>query len=106
LPDFGVFITGVMVITIIGIALYAAAVARRLHDGGFSGLWGLMPLPFLAFSMVRMRGFFATFASEHPDMGRFQEIFISNFIYIGTIVALIVMLARRSDPGPNRFDVR
>ena len=104
LPPFGGFIAGVTVVTLIGIAFYAAAVSRRLHDSGFSAPWGLMPLPFLLFSMVRMSDFFASVGVDQPDMGRFLEIFVSNLIYMITIVALIVMLARRSDPGPNRYD--
>jgi hypothetical protein len=64
-----------------------------------------MPLPFLAFSMVRMREFFVTsFGSNQFDMNRFSQVFVSNFIYILTLIALIVLLARRSDPGPNRYD--
>lgn len=100
------FITGIMILTVIGIALYAAAVVRRLHDAGLGGFWGLMPLPFLLFGMVAMRGFFQSFASDQPpDMARFNQIFINNFIYILTILALILLLARRSDPQPNRFDM-
>src|SRR6478609_1301890 len=40
-------IVGMAVISIIVIALIAAAVARRLHDRGLSGAWGLPPLPLL-----------------------------------------------------------
>jgi uncharacterized membrane protein YhaH (DUF805 family) len=104
-PRFGTFFIGIAIMTAIAVFLYAAAVARRLHDGGLSGLWGLMPLPFLAFSMVRMREFFVTsFGSNQFDMNRFSQVFVSNFIYILTLIALIVLLARRSDPGPNRYD--
>ena len=38
----------------LAIVLYAAAVARRLHDRGMSGKWGLMPLPFIIYSSVQM----------------------------------------------------
>ncbi len=104
LPAMGGFITAMMITTAVGVVLYAAAVARRLHDGGLSGLWGLMPLPFLVFGMIRMRGFFESFPSGEPDMAQFNQIFIGNMIYILTLIALIVLLARRSDPTTNRFD--
>ena len=102
--DMGMFFVGMMILTAVLILLYAAAVARRLHDAGLSGFWGLMPLPFLLFSMVRTRDLFSSFASNQPDMDRFSQIFISNLIYILTIIALIVLLSRRSDPMPNRYD--
>jgi uncharacterized membrane protein YhaH (DUF805 family) len=104
LPDMGYFFTALMVMTAIAVVLYAAAVVRRLHDGGLSGLWGLMPLPFLLFGIIRMRGFFESFASAQPDVARFNQIFVGNMIYILTLIALIVLLARRSDPAPNRYD--
>jgi uncharacterized membrane protein YhaH (DUF805 family) len=104
-PDVGSFFIGIAVMTAVGVLLYAAAVARRLHDGGLSGFWGLMPLPFLVFGMVRMRSVFGSIGSgSEPDMAGFQTIFINNFIYILTVIALIILLARRSDPASNRFD--
>ena len=89
----------------LAILLYAAAVVRRLHDRGKSGFWGLMPLPFIAFSSVQMPRMFASFGMENqPDMGLFFSIFVSNLLYIITLVFLIVMLAGPSGPTPNRFD--
>jgi uncharacterized membrane protein YhaH (DUF805 family) len=85
--------------------LYAAAVVRRLHDRGKSGLWGLMPVPFILYSSVMMPIFFSSVgAGQEPDMTQFFSIFFSNMLYIVTLVALIVMLAGRSDPTHNRFD--
>lgn len=89
----------------LAILLYAAAVVRRLHDRGKSGFWGLMPLPFIAFSSVQMPRMFASFGMEtQPDMGLFFSIFVSNLLYIITLVFLIEMLAGPSGPTPNRFD--
>ena len=88
----------------LSVLLYAAAVARRLHDRGMSGKWGLMPLPFIIYSSVQMPRMFGSFGTEtEPDMGLFFSIFISNFLYVGTLIALIVLLCRASDPTPNRY---
>jgi len=90
----------------LAIVLYAAAVARRLHDRGMSGKWGLMPLPFIIYSSVQMPRMFGSFGTgTEPDMNLFFSIFLSNLIYIGTLIALIVLLCRASDPSPNRYDL-
>jgi uncharacterized membrane protein YhaH (DUF805 family) len=103
-PDIGFFFNAIMVVTAVAVLLYAAAIVRRLHDTGLSGLWGLMPLPFLLFGMVMMRPFFTSFPAAEPDMHRFNQILVNNMIYILTLIALIVLLARRSQPQPNRYD--
>lgn len=103
MPDLSLFAGGMLLTAVVALVLYAAAVARRLHDAGLSGLWGLMPLPFLIVSMVQMRNLFTSFGSGSVAMDGFYLIFFSNMIYILTIIALIVLLSRRSDPGPNRF---
>jgi len=104
MPDFGLFFNGMMLTAVIAVVLYAAAVVRRLHDAGLSGLWGLMPLPFLIFSMVKMRGVFTSFGAEPGAMDGFYLIFSSNMLYILTVIALIVFLCRRSDSVPNSHD--
>lgn len=104
MPDFGALIDGMMITSVIAVLLYAAAAVRRLHDAGLSGLWGLMPLPFLIFSMVKLRSAFTSFGVGPGAMDAFYLIFSSNMIYILTVIALIVLLCRRSDPRPNRYD--
>lgn len=86
----------------LAILLYAAAVVRRLHDRGKSGFWGLMPLPFIAFSSVQMSRFFATMGNgSEPDMVLFFSIFFSNLFYLVTLVWLIVLLAGPSKSAPD-----
>lgn len=86
--------------------LFAAAVVRRLHDRGKSGLWGLMPLPFILYSSIQMPRMFGTVvAGAEPDMTLFFSIFVSNLLYIVTLIWLIVLLAGASNPAPNRFDI-
>ena len=85
------------------VALLAAAVSRRLHDGGASGYWGLLPLAFAIFTE-------AGFDLDEPQfkVGKlgvvlFFSIFASGALYMAAMIWLIVLLARRSAPGPNRY---
>lgn len=87
------------------VLLYATAVVRRLHDRGKSGFWGLMPLPFVMFSSVQLPRMFESVAGgAQPDMTVFVSIFLSNLLYIITLICLIVLLAGQSDPMPNRYN--
>ena len=57
-----------------------------------------MPLPFIIYSSVQMPRMFGSFGTgTEPDMNLFFSIFLSNLIYIGTLIALIVLLCRASD---------
>ena len=86
------------------ILFLAAAVARRLHDRDRSALWGLLPLPFLAFGFVAMRSLFAAFGTGHePDLRLFTALVVSNMLYLGSLTFLIVQLASGGNPGPNRY---
>jgi uncharacterized membrane protein YhaH (DUF805 family) len=88
----------------LAILLYAAAVVRRLHDRGKSGVWGLMPLPFIIYSSVQMPRMFASGGTAaQPDMTVFFSIFLSNLFYIITLIWLIVLLAGPSEPAPDRY---
>lgn len=82
--------------------LYAGAVVRRLHDRGMSGFWGLMPVPFIVYSSFVLPAVFAS--TGRPSMGAFISSFVSNMLYMVTLIALIVLLAGAGIPGPNRFD--
>ena len=84
------------------ILLYAAAMVRRLHDGGKSGFWGLIPLPFTVYSSVMMLQMFASFGSDtEPNMTLFFSIFFSNMLYLVALIWLIVLLASPSKPASN-----
>ena len=85
------------------VALLAAAVVRRLHDSGRSGLWGLLPLPFASFSCVVFQRLFVQFGSGAPDMGLFFSAFVSNVFYMVGLVTLIVFLSLRSSETPNKY---
>jgi uncharacterized membrane protein YhaH (DUF805 family) len=88
----------------LAVLLYAAAVVRRLHDRGRSGLWGLMPLPFIIYSSVQMPKMLASVGTgAQPDLTVFFSIFLSNLFYIITLIWLIVLLAGPSELAPNRY---
>lgn len=81
----------------LAIVLYAAAVVRRLRDRGKSGFWGLMPLPFILYSSIQMPNMFSAVGpTAQPDMTLFLSIFVSNLLYIISLIWLIVLLAGRS----------
>ncbi|MEJ0067374.1 MAG: DUF805 domain-containing protein [Caulobacteraceae bacterium] len=104
IPDFtSVFLTSES-IAVATIALLAAAVSRRLHDRGKTGVWGAMPLPFLAIGMIAMPRFFAATASGRgPDLGAFFLLFFNNMIYIAALLVLTGLLALKGQPNINRF---
>lgn len=99
----GPFLVGSLAMFVALIGLLAAAVARRLHDAGRSALWGLLPLPFVAYSGTMFFRVFSQFQGGAPDMGLFLSVFVSNVLYMVCVVTLIVLLAARSAPGENRY---
>ncbi|WP_395395268.1 DUF805 domain-containing protein [Novosphingobium sp. BL-8A] len=100
MPDIGglaATMEGLMAVTIV---LLAAAVARRLHDTGRAGTWGLLPLPFLFFSFAQMP---KLFTAAEPDMSLFGLLFVSNLCYLGALGVLVLLLARSGTAGENRY---
>lgn len=95
---FGEMMTIMNVLFGVCIGLLAAAVARRLHDTGRSGAWGLIPVPFITFSgamTARMAG------GTDLDVGLFLAVFTSNLLYVASLAYLIVLLAKPSEPSSN-----
>lgn len=101
MPNMAGVVTGVGVVAMVVVLLLAAAVTRRLHDSGLRGGWGLMPLPFLVFGLVAMGRTMGH--PGGPDMQLFLLVFANNLIYLVLLAVLVVLLARSSKPGPNRF---
>jgi uncharacterized membrane protein YhaH (DUF805 family) len=105
-PDFSLMFAIVGIVILVTVLLYAAAVVRRLHDRGMSGLWGLMPVPFLVYSCIQMPRFSSSVGvGSQPDLTIFFSIFVSNMFYLAALVTLIVLLAGASNPDRNRFDL-
>jgi uncharacterized membrane protein YhaH (DUF805 family) len=95
-------------IGVLAVLLLAAAVARRLHDSGRSGAWGLVPLPFLLAGFILMHRFFAAigrpgFEADPLNQGAFMMMMANNLIYLCLLVLLIVLLAQAGTPGENRY---
>jgi uncharacterized membrane protein YhaH (DUF805 family) len=82
------------------IVLLAAAVARRLHDTGRSGAWGLMPVPFIVFSGVMMG---RLFGQDDIPIGAFLAVFVSNLLYLASLAVLVTLLAKQGQAGPNLY---
>lgn len=105
---FGTMAFGVLILT----CLLAAAVSRRLHDRGLSGLWALIPLGLLLTMMAGFGVLFQSFWEEAPtddpsaDMSfvfGFLGVMVGNLLYMASLVTLIVFLCLKGKAGPNRY---
>lgn len=108
----GTMVAGVLLL----VCLLAAAVSRRLHDRGLSGLWALIPVGLL---VVMMSGFGLLFQSVWEDVPMDDSstdmsfvfgmlgIMFCNLLYIASLVTLSSSCAERAKPvrtamGQNR----
>jgi len=103
MPDFAlvILLTAALLALIVG--LLAAAIARRLHDCGKRAAWGLMPLPFIVFAGILMPKLFAQFRESAPDVNLFLALLVNNFLYLGSLFFLIILLAGEGTRGENRY---
>lgn len=98
------FMLMIGVVVIVIIALLAAAVTRRLHDTGRSGLWGLPPIILLALASVLFPfAMNAMWAGEHPDLRPFILAFANNLLYLAALALLIVFLVMPGKKEANRY---
>ncbi|RAK56275.1 hypothetical protein DJ017_08295 [Phenylobacterium soli] len=88
----------------LAVLLLSAAVTRRLHDRGRSGIWALPPLAFLVIGMSITPSVFATMAASPgaPPKG-FVLLFGANLLYIVSLGLLVLQLIGATAPNPNRF---
>ena len=88
----------------VAVLLLASAVTRRLHDRGWSGLWGLLPLPFMAFSISQMPRGIEFAMSAHETEVPNNLVFIAGPLFAwATLITLVIILALKGTPGANRF---
>jgi uncharacterized membrane protein YhaH (DUF805 family) len=106
-PDFTYLLASMSVIALVSIVLLAAAAVRRLHDSERTGLWVLLPIPFLFSGLWLMWSMFDGFnANPEPEMGLFALGFVNNLIYLGTLGCVGFLLLRSGSAGANRFGER
>ena len=102
-PDFAPIMHRMGAAMGVGLVLLAAAVTRRLHDRGRSGIWGLVPLPFLGFAFVEMPKVFTAAADGQAVPPGFLTLFANNILYLAALGLLIFLLWGPSEPRANRF---
>ena len=73
-----------------------ALASRRLHDIGKSGWWQILPLGGL------ILGLFLRSEAAFWLMGP-MALLVSLVLFLGSIVLLIVWLAKKGDEGPNKY---
>lgn len=100
MPDFAPFITLSTAFGVVAIMLIGAALTRRLHDSGRTGLWALLPIPFLVGGFWLMP---QLFGSREPDMQLFFLLFVNNVAYLATIALLVFFTTKSGTPGTNRY---
>lgn len=104
MPDFGKLFGGMRIVIAGLFVLLAAAVTRRLHDTGRSGLWGLPPIILLASATVLFPfAMDAMMVGEHPDLRPFFLAFANNVLYLAALGLLIVFLILPGKKDANRY---
>jgi uncharacterized membrane protein YhaH (DUF805 family) len=83
--------------------LLAGAVVRRLHDRDRTGLWGLMPLPFMAISLANMPAAAAMMTGGANLTPLERAASSAGSLYMLALIVLIVLLVGDGTRGPNRF---
>ena len=102
-PDMSGMALGMGAVSGVLVVLLAAAVARRLHDTGRSGLWALPTPIFLMIALIMMPRLMMSFSGPEPDMRLFGLLFANNAAYIFSLGMLIILLILPSRVGANRF---
>jgi len=103
-PAFHLFFVVYSGLILVVVMLLAAAVARRLHDRNMAGYWGGLPLPFLAVGMTAMPILMGSVGEDGAArFDLFGLLAINNVIYLVALGTLIILLALKGTPGPNRY---
>jgi uncharacterized membrane protein YhaH (DUF805 family) len=103
-PDIRGILYPLMALAVLAVLLLAAAVVRRLHDRDRAGIWGAIPLPFLAIGFTLTPGVFDSFAGGgEPNVAAFFLLFFNNVAYLLSLLWLVILLVCAGTPGTNRF---
>jgi uncharacterized membrane protein YhaH (DUF805 family) len=103
MPDFSSFLIVIAACCALTIGLLAASVVRRLHDTDRSGLWAVLPLPFLFMGLFASSQIFGNLEGLAGNPGMFVLLFLNNLVYLATLGVLVILLILRGTAGPNRF---
>lgn len=106
MPDLSAFLWVVVALSVVSILLLAAAVVRRLHDRGFSGLWGLVPTGLLLAGLWLSWSVFAIGMADGGGAAMLTPIlllFAVNLAYLVSLLLIIIQLASAGSPDANRF---
>lgn len=106
MPDVTPFFAVMQVGCALAVALLAAAVTRRLHDGGRRGWWGLPPVVFLTVGLTQFPRVFQSMRTGEmtPDsLKLFGLLFANNMLYLASLGVLVLLLSGAGRPGENRF---
>jgi uncharacterized membrane protein YhaH (DUF805 family) len=103
-PNIQGIIQPLILLSASAVALLAAAVVRRLHDRGCSGLWALPPLLFLMAGLALTPRLYRNFATApDPDFNLFFLLLANNLLYLISLILLVFLLSGAGTSGPNRF---
>ena len=106
-PDFEYLLAWISAIALVSVALLAAAAVRRLHDTDRTGLWMLLPLPFLFGGLWLMKSVFNEFqTAAELELGVFALGLVNNLVYLATMAFVGFLLLRSGSAGENRFGER
>jgi uncharacterized membrane protein YhaH (DUF805 family) len=101
--DFSALWLPIGAISLVSALLLAAAIVRRLHDRDRTGLWALMPLPFMVFSIANMATGIAFAPGRRGLTATELAASSAGSLYIIAGIVLIVLLVGDGTRGPNRF---
>jgi uncharacterized membrane protein YhaH (DUF805 family) len=90
-------------VNLVFVLLLAAAVVRRLHDCDRTGLWALLPVPFMALGQLKAPQMTAMFTGGLPDERMMSLMMLNSLFYWIALIALIILLVLEGTNGPNRF---
>jgi len=103
MPSYRAVVPAIWLVVLMIVGLLGAAIARRLHDVDSSIVWGVAPMPFIAFSLVMFSQLIDRFATSGEFGDLFGFLIVSNMIYLLALGNLLIRLCQRSQPGTNRF---
>jgi uncharacterized membrane protein YhaH (DUF805 family) len=103
IPDLSGLRLPFAIVDLLAVLLLAAAVARRLHDRDRTGLWGLLPLPFMAIGLANSDLGMAFARGERALTGLQTLQMMAGPVFWLALLALIVLLAGEGTSGSNRF---